>query len=35
MNRDERFARTVVIAFAIVEAFVIAVFVSIQLKLFQ
>jgi hypothetical protein len=35
MNRDERFARAFVIAFAIVEALVIAVFLSKQLKLFR
>ena len=35
MNRDERLTRTVVIAFAIVEAVVIAVFISIHLHLFR
>jgi hypothetical protein len=35
MNRDERFVRTFVVAFAIVEALVIAAFISIQLHLRQ
>jgi hypothetical protein len=35
MNRDERPGRTVVIAFAIVEALAIAVFISGQLHLFR
>jgi len=35
VNRDERIARTAVIAFAIVEALVIAGFISEQLQLFR